>query len=78
VPQEQILQLNIMLWEELGPISQAKDGTPEGQLAELIRDVCDVVWYAMDKETTARFEAIILERTKAEKVTSTACGLPHS
>lgn len=66
VPQEQILELNVLLWEELGPISQAKGDTPEGQLADAIRDVCDVAWYAMNVETMARFEAIVREKTKTE------------
>lgn len=57
VPQEQILALYVMLWGELGPISQAEDDTPGGRLAGVLRDTADILWYAMSEETIARFEA---------------------
>lgn len=65
VAQDVILDLNLEFWEELGPISQAEDDTPEGQVAAAIRDAGDVVWYAMAEATRVRFESLILERVKA-------------
>lgn len=67
VPQEQILEINMLLYEDLAPISQAEEGTPEDRLGEAIREVADVVWYAMTEETMQRFNAALAERVDRER-----------
>jgi hypothetical protein len=49
----------VQLMKDLGPISQAEDGTPEGQLGDEIRDVSDILWYAMDEKTREHAEALV-------------------
>lgn len=67
VPQEALVEVYHQLWDELAPISQAKDDTPEGRLADAIRNAGDVVWYAMDDDHLEAFEALVEQMTKAEK-----------
>lgn len=54
-----IRDIFVQLMKDLGPISQAEDGTPEGQLGDEIRDVADILWYAMDERTAARADEMV-------------------
>lgn len=56
VPQSQIIDVSLYLWRDLDPISQSEDDTPEGQLADALRDASDVTWYAMTEASIAIFE----------------------
>lgn len=59
VAQATILDVYLQLMKDLGPISQAPDDTPEDRMADEIRDVADILWRAMDEETTARSEGMV-------------------
>lgn len=61
-----IRDIFVQLMKDLGPISQAKDGTPEGSLGDEIRDVADILWYAMEEQTRELAEALV--------VAADACG----
>ena len=61
-----IRDIFVQLMKDLGPISQAKAGTPEGALADEIRDVADILWYAMDEQTAARADELVVALDQEE------------
>lgn len=66
VPQESLERLYPILLDELLPINQAEEDSPQGQLAEHLYGTLDIVWYAMSEETIARVEARSDERLRVE------------
>jgi hypothetical protein len=59
VQQQSLVEVFVQLMKDLTPISQAVDGTPEGRLADEIRDVADVVWYALDEASSSRADELV-------------------
>jgi hypothetical protein len=64
VAQDALVETYREMLKELGPISQAKEGTPAGLLAEAIRDAADVVWYALDEEHLEMLDEVVAELAK--------------
>lgn len=59
VPQDSLVAIYIQLMADLRPISQAQDDTVEGRLGDEIRDVADIVWYALDQTSADRADSLV-------------------
>lgn len=44
------------VYDALGPINQAEDGTPSGELAGRLRDDLDILWRVLSEENQAEIE----------------------
>jgi hypothetical protein len=51
----------LKLYSELRPISQSKDETTEGALADKIRDACDILWFALPSKRNESVEKRLAE-----------------
>lgn len=73
-PQEIILEELKRLYRELEPISQFEDDSNIGKEADIIRDKCDILWYALDTSTVNKLENW-LKKEKIQKESGQSINL---